>query len=46
MSIEYVSKNTSLRPSIIQLIETNQLAQKSIPATSMRGYVRSYAKIL
>lgn len=28
------------------MIETNQLAQKSIPATFMRGYVRSYAKFL
>lgn len=46
LSIEDVSKKISLRPSILQLIETNQLAQKSIPATFMRGYVRSYAKFL
>ncbi len=29
LSIEDVSKKISLRPSILQLIETNQLAQKS-----------------
>ncbi|HDV7288074.1 RodZ domain-containing protein [Pasteurella multocida] len=46
LSIEDVSKKISLRPSILQLIETNQLAHKSIPATFMRGYVRSYAKFL
>ncbi|MGC6405383.1 RodZ domain-containing protein [Bisgaard Taxon 45] len=46
LSIEDVSKKISLRPSILQLIETNQFAQKSIPATFMRGYVRSYAKFL
>ncbi|OOF71072.1 helix-turn-helix domain-containing protein [Rodentibacter caecimuris] len=46
LSLEDVSKETALRPSVLQLIESNEFVQKNIPATFMKGYVRSYARFL
>ncbi|MBN6076465.1 helix-turn-helix domain-containing protein [Aggregatibacter actinomycetemcomitans] len=43
---EQVSKEISLRPALVRLIENNQFTNETIPATFMRGYVRSYAKFL
>ncbi|EGY33169.1 hypothetical protein SC1083_1730 [Aggregatibacter actinomycetemcomitans serotype e str. SC1083] len=43
---EQVSKEISLRPALVHLIENNQFTNETIPATFMRGYVRSYAKFL
>ncbi|WP_101775315.1 RodZ domain-containing protein [Pasteurella oralis] len=46
LSLEDVSKKIALRPSILQLIENNELVQSTIPAAFMKGYVRNYAKFL
>lgn len=46
LSLDDVSKQLNLRPAILQLLENNELTHKSIPATFMKGYVRSYAKYL
>ncbi|STO54502.1 transcriptional regulator with an N-terminal xre-type HTH domain [Canicola haemoglobinophilus] len=46
LSLDDVSKQLNLRPAILQLLENNELTHKSIPATFMKGYVRSYAKFL
>ncbi|MGC7561019.1 RodZ domain-containing protein [Pasteurella sp. PK-2025] len=46
LSLEDVSKQIALRPSILQFIENNQFIHQSIPATFMKGYVRNYAKFL
>ncbi|SPY32159.1 RodZ domain-containing protein [Pasteurella canis] len=46
LSLEDVSKKIALKPSILQLIENNELVQSAIPAAFMKGYVRSYAKFL
>ncbi|WP_109078114.1 RodZ domain-containing protein [Aggregatibacter kilianii] len=43
---EQVAKEISLRPALVHLIESNQFISETIPATFMRGYVRSYAKFL
>lgn len=46
LSIEDVSKQIALRPSILQHIENNEFIHKAIPATFMKGYVKNYAKFL
>lgn len=46
LSLEEVSKQLSLRTAILQQIENDEFIHKSIPATFMKGYVRSYAKFL
>ncbi|MGC7589091.1 RodZ domain-containing protein [Bisgaard Taxon 46] len=46
LSIEDVSKQIALRPSILQHIEDNEFVHKAIPATFMKGYVKNYAKFL
>lgn len=46
LSLDDVSKQLNLRPAILQLLENNELTHESIPATFMKGYVRSYAKYL
>lgn len=46
LSLEDVAKEIALRPSVLQQLENNEFIQKSIPATFMKGYVRSYAKFL
>lgn len=46
LSFEDIAKQISLRPSILQQIESDLFIHKSIPATFMKGYVRSYAKLL
>lgn len=46
LSLEDVSKEIALRVSILKDIENNQFANHAIPATFVRGYVRSYAKFL
>lgn len=46
LSLEDVAKEIALRPSMLQQLENNEFIQKSIPATFMKGYVRSYAKFL
>lgn len=46
LSLEEVSQQLSLRVSILQQIENDEFIHKSIPATFMKGYVRSYAKFL
>ncbi|OOF49611.1 hypothetical protein BKK52_03610 [Rodentibacter trehalosifermentans] len=46
LSLEDVSKEITLRPAILMQIENNEFIQKNVPATFMRGYVRSYGKFL
>lgn len=46
LSLDDVSKQLNLRPAILQHLENNELTHESIPATFMKGYVRSYAKYL
>lgn len=46
LSLEDVSKQITLRPSILEQIENNEFVQKNVPATFMKGYVRSYGKFL
>ncbi|MDG2961479.1 RodZ family helix-turn-helix domain-containing protein [Exercitatus varius] len=46
LSLEAAAKKLNLRAQVLQCIENNEFAQKSIPATFMQGYVRSYAKLV
>ncbi|ABR75374.1 DNA-binding protein [Actinobacillus succinogenes] len=46
LSLEEAAKKLNLRVQVLQFIENNEFAQKSIPATFMQGYVRSYAKLV
>lgn len=46
LSLEDVSKEITLRPSILSKIENNEFVQKNVPATFMKGYVRSYGRFL
>ena len=46
LSLEDVSKQIALRPSILVQIENNEFIQKNVPATFVKGYVRSYGKFL
>lgn len=46
LSLEEVSQQLSLRTAILQQIENDEFIHKSIPATFMKGYVRSYVKFL
>lgn len=46
LSLEAAAKKLNLRTQVLQCIENNEFAQKSIPATFMQGYVRSYAKLV
>lgn len=46
LSLEAAAKKLNLRTQILQFIENDEFAQKSIPATFMQGYVRSYAKLV
>jgi len=46
LSLEDVSKQIALRPSIFVQIENNEFIQKNVPATFVKGYVRSYGKFL
>lgn len=46
LSLEDVAKEIALRPSILQQLENDEFVQKNVPATFMKGYVRSYAKFL
>lgn len=46
LSLEDVSKQIALRPVILAQIENNEFNQKNVPATFMKGYVRSYGKFL
>ncbi|MBF0751626.1 MULTISPECIES: RodZ family helix-turn-helix domain-containing protein [unclassified Pasteurella] len=46
LSLEEVSKQITLRPAILMQIENNEFIQKNVPATFMKGYVRSYGKFL
>ena len=46
LSLEDVAKEIALRPSILQQLENNEFIQKSTPTIFVKGYVRSYAKLL
>ena len=46
LPLEAAAKKLNLRAQVLQCIENNEFAQKSIPATFMQGYVRSYAKLV
>lgn len=46
LSLEDVSKQITLRPSILAQLENNEFVQKNVPATFIKGYVRSYARFL
>ena len=46
LSLEAAAKKLNLRAQVLQCIENNEFVQKSIPATFMQGYVRSYAKLV
>lgn len=46
LSLEDVSKQINLRPSILQHLENNEFVHKSIPVAFMKGYIRNYAKFL
>lgn len=46
LSIEDVSKKINLRPTILSKLENNQFDHAHIPATFVRGYLRSYLKFL
>ncbi|MCW9710032.1 helix-turn-helix domain-containing protein [Avibacterium sp. 21-586] len=46
LSLDDVSKQLNLRPSILQLLENDEFTHDSIPATFIKGYIRNYAKFL
>ena len=46
LSLEDVAKATSLRPNILEKLENNEFVQKNVPATFLKGYLRSYTKFL
>lgn len=46
LSLDDVSKQLNLRPSILQRFENNEFTHNSIPATFIKGYIRNYAKLL
>lgn len=46
LSLEAAAKKANLRTNILEHIENNEFSHKKIPATFMKGYVRSYAKLL
>lgn len=46
LSLEDVAKATSLRPNILEKLENNEFIQKNVPATFLKGYLRSYTKFL
>ncbi|MFZ7234987.1 RodZ domain-containing protein [Avibacterium avium] len=46
LSLDDVSKQLNLRPSILQRLENNEFTHNSIPATFIKGYIRNYAKLL
>lgn len=46
LSFDDVAKEINLRPTILTHLENNEFSHKSIPATFMKGYIRSYAKFL
>ncbi|PJG84693.1 RodZ domain-containing protein [Conservatibacter flavescens] len=46
LSLDDVSEKINLRTTILQHIENDEFIHPAIPATFMRGYVRSYAKFL
>ncbi|MFU2058569.1 RodZ domain-containing protein [Avibacterium volantium] len=46
LSLEDVSKQLNLRPSILERLEKNEFTHSSISATYIKGYIRNYAKYL
>ncbi|QLB12648.1 cytoskeleton protein RodZ [Bisgaardia hudsonensis] len=46
LSLEDVSKEINLRPSVLSCIENNQLDILSLSPTFVKGYVRNYARFL
>ncbi|POY42995.1 helix-turn-helix domain-containing protein, partial [Avibacterium endocarditidis] len=46
LSLEDVSKQLNLRPSILERLENNEFTHSSISATYIKGYIRNYAKYL
>lgn len=46
LSLDDVSKQIHLRPSILQRLENNEFTHSSIPSTFIKGYIRNYAKFL
>lgn len=46
LSLEDVAKATSLHPNILEKLENNEFIQKNVPATFLKGYLRSYTKFL
>ncbi|MCW9698582.1 MULTISPECIES: RodZ domain-containing protein [unclassified Avibacterium] len=46
LSLDDVSKQLNLRPSILQRLENNEFTHSSISATYIKGYIRNYAKYL
>ena len=46
LTLDAAAKKATLRPNILEHIENNEFSHKKIPATFMKGYVRSYAKVL
>lgn len=46
LSLDDVSKQLNLRPSILQRLENNEFSHNSISVTYIKGYIRNYAKFL
>ncbi|PVX38790.1 cytoskeleton protein RodZ [Pasteurella langaaensis DSM 22999] len=46
LSLDEAAQKANLRANILEYIENNEFSHKKIPATFMKGYVRSYAKLL
>ncbi|VTU08843.1 helix-turn-helix domain-containing protein [Actinobacillus porcinus] len=46
LSLENTANKINLRVKILEYIENNDFSHKNIPATFMKGYIRTYAKFL
>ncbi|WP_293730435.1 RodZ family helix-turn-helix domain-containing protein [uncultured Actinobacillus sp.] len=46
LSLENTANKINLRVKILEYIENNEFSHKNIPATFMKGYIRTYAKFL
>ncbi|TDQ59513.1 cytoskeleton protein RodZ [Mesocricetibacter intestinalis] len=46
LSVEDIAAELNLRPAVLRAIEQDELIQKTIAPTFMKGYLRSYARFL